>query len=252
MAKFLTLNPDTMGEISAGGGIFETAPERTVLRNAFFIAAAIFAVLAVAGIVGSYFYWQNLKTTPAYSLALIVDAAQRGDQQGVDDLVDTSAVVDDFLPQITSKAIDIYGRGLPSHTIERVAHVAAPVMPALKDKARAELPTLIRRKAGKFENVPFAGMVLGAEQYLDISYQGDVATIKSKLPGHRFDVTMQRAGKHWKIVGVNDDELAERIARAVGQEFIAAASTTKPGNVGERLGIKDLDQFLKNAEEALK
>ena len=35
-------------------------------------------------------------------------------------LVDIDAVVDDFLPQITGKAIELYGRNLPPDTFQRV------------------------------------------------------------------------------------------------------------------------------------
>ena len=221
-------------------------------RRVLAIVAASAALIVVAAAAGFYLYWQSLKKTPAYSVALVVDAARRNDQVAIDELVDTGAVVDDFMPQITAKAVDIYGRGLPPQTIVRVSQVAEPVMPALKDRARAELPPLIRRKAERFEHVPFFGMVIGADQYMDVTYKGDIAVVKSKLPDHAFEVTMRRNGDRWQITGVRDEELAERIAKAVGQDFITAASATSPDRAGERLGIKDLNQLLKNAEEALK
>lgn len=87
------------------------------------------AVILIVGAVGAYFYWQNLKNTPQYSLALLVDAARRDDQQEVDEFVDTDAVVDDFMPQIIGKAVELYGRGLPPSAIQKVAQVAAPFCP---------------------------------------------------------------------------------------------------------------------------
>src|ERR1044072_1144489 len=67
---------------------------------------AVVAVLLVGAIAG-YIYWQSLKSTPQYSLALLVDAARRDDQKAIDELVDTDAVVDDFMPQLTAKAIEL-------------------------------------------------------------------------------------------------------------------------------------------------
>jgi hypothetical protein len=153
-----------------------------------------------------------------------VEAARRDDQAEMDKFVSIDSVVDEFVPQITGKAVELYGRGLPPHTIDRVARVATPVMPALKQRARAQLPNLIRKKTERFESVPFAAMVLGAERYLDIRPDGDSAIIRSRLPEHAFEVRMQRNGSGWKIVGVRDEALATEIAQKVGQEIIAVAS----------------------------
>src|SRR5437870_13481343 len=45
-------------------------------------------VVALMATVGGYLYWQSLKSTPQYSLALLVDAAKRNDQPTIDQLVD--------------------------------------------------------------------------------------------------------------------------------------------------------------------
>ncbi|MEP7214552.1 MAG: hypothetical protein ABI791_15865 [Acidobacteriota bacterium] len=241
---------DDVGEIGFGG-FAETQAAGRFKRILLSVSAVALVLVAAVG-VSSYFYWQSFKGTPQYSLALIIDAARRNDQASIDKLVDTGAVVDDFMPQITSKAVEIYGRGLPSQTIERVAQVAGPMMPAVKDRARSELPGLIRRKSEKFGNIPFAAMVIGAGRYLDIETSGNAATVKSLLPDHSFEFKMMREGEQWKIVGVKDNELSERIAKAIGQEVIFAATNNGKTPAGERLGIKNLNELLKNAEEALK
>lgn len=237
---------------AVGFGGYSQAPVRSKFRRVLTAMAVSLLVAAIVAGVAGYFYWQSLTDSPAYSMALIVDAARRNDQTAIDGLVDTGAVVDDFMPQITEKAIDMYGRGLPPETIDKVAAVATPLLPALKDRARLELGPLIRRKAGRFENVPFAAMVLGADRYLDITVERDAAVVTSRLSGHTFTATMRKSGDRWTIVAIRDAELAERIARAVGQEIIAVATTKSDRAAGERLGVKDLNQLLKNAEEALK
>lgn len=212
------------------------------------IAGVLFATVAVA-MVGGYLYWKSFRDTPQYSLALLVDAARRGDQAQVDEIVEIDAIVDEFLPQITGKAVELYGRGLPPQTIARVARVATPVMPALKERARVRLPNLIRKKAERFESVPFAAMVLGADRYLDIQPDGDTAVLRSKLPEHSFEVRMHRNGHGWKIVGVRDEALATEIAQRVGQEIIAVASNGGADTAGYRLGIANLQTLLQEAEE---
>ena len=110
------------------------------------IGLALVAVISLIGSLGSYIYWQRLKDTPQYSLALLIDAAKRDDQNEIDELINIDNVVDDFLPQITVKAVEIYGRGLPPAIVGQLTKVAAPMMPAVKDRARAVLPGLIRER----------------------------------------------------------------------------------------------------------
>lgn len=215
------------------------------------VSAVVVFVLAVGGIAG-YFYWQSLKSTPQYSLALLVDAARRDDQNAVDELVEIDTVVNDFLPQITGKALELYGRGLPPKTVQRVALVAQPLMPAVKDRARAELPRVIREKTERFDYVPFSAMVIGADQYLDISVQGDTANVKSKVPGRPLELKMQRSGQTWQVVGVHDEQLATRIAQRIGQEIIAVATNGGVEGAGRRLGISNIQNILKQAEEVLR
>lgn len=235
-------------KIPAAAGKDQAAGRRTVWKTVVLTAAITFAVVSAIAAVGSYFYWQHLKTTPQYSLALIVDAAKRDEQTTVNELVDIDAVVDDFLPQITGKAVELYGRGLPPEIIQRVARIAAPVMPAVKERARDELPGAIRQKTASFGDVPFAAMVIGADRYLDVSVAGDTATVRSKQPEHNFEVQMKKAGDRWKIAGVRDDELATRIAQRIGQEIVAIA-VNGTGSNKSRLGIRNINELLRDAEE---
>lgn len=225
--------------------------KRSVLKTVAVTAViTIVAVTAVAG-TGFYFYWRHLRTTPQYSLALIVDSAKRHDEATVGQLVDIDAVVDDFLPQITTKAVELYGRNLPPDTLQRVARIAAPVMPAVKDRAREELPGAIRQKTETFGDVPFAAMVLGADTYLDIKVEGGSATVRSKVPEHNFEVRMVRIGDRWKIAGLRDEELATRIAQRIGQEIVAIA-VNGSGSKQSRLGVKNINELLRQAEEIFK
>ncbi|MGH7784747.1 MAG: hypothetical protein ACREO5_13010, partial [Candidatus Binatia bacterium] len=174
------------GVVSVG---FEKKPKqirRSRIKKILLGAGLIVITAAVVAGIGGYFYWQHLKTTPQYSLALIVDASRTGDKQTTDDLVDINSVVDDFMPQITAKAIELYGRGLPPETIGKFANLARPFMPAIKDRARAELPKVINERTAKFQNIPFFAMVLGSGRYLDIKIDGDLAQVTSKLSDRPF------------------------------------------------------------------
>src|SRR5258708_32572417 len=96
-------------------------------KRPFAIAGLVLlSVLVVAG-VGGFLYYQRLKREPQYSLALLVDAAKRDDKTEIDSLIDINAVVDDFMPQVTDKAIELYGRGLPPQVVAQVAQIATPL-----------------------------------------------------------------------------------------------------------------------------
>jgi hypothetical protein len=247
MTKFLD-SANAERDTPGFGGYAESAP-RSRSRKILFTVAGIVLALLMTGLVGGYFYWKSFENTPQYSLALLVDAARRDDQDQIDKFVAIDSIVDEFMPQITGKAVELYGRGLPPQTILRVAKVATPLMPALKERARAQLPVLIRRKTARFESVPFAAMVIGADRYLDIRIDGDVAMVRSKLPEHSFEVRMQRNGNRWRIVGIRDEALATEVAQKVGQEIIAVASNGGVEAAGDRLGIRNLNTILQQAEE---
>ncbi len=208
-------------------------------------------VLLVGGIFG-YFYWENLKKTPQYSLALLIDAARRDDQKAIDELVDTDAVIDDFVPQITDKAVELYGRGVAPATIQKLEQAAAPFLPALKERAKDELPMLIRDKTLKFDSIPFWAIAIGAGKYLDVTQEGDKASVKSKLPDKPLDLTLKRNGDKWQVIAVNDEVLARRIAEKIGQDLITIAQKEGVKKVGEKMGISNLEDILKKSNKIFK
>jgi hypothetical protein len=207
----------------------------------------LLSVSAVAAICG-YLYYRSLKTTPQYSLALLIDAAKRSDDPEIDRLVDINAVVEDFMPQITGKAIELYGRGLPPQVLDRVTKLTVPLMPAVKERARAELPRVIRDRSERFGNVPFFAMVLGADRYLDIKITGDTAVVTSKLPDHPLEMKMRRNGDRWQITGVKEERVATEIAQKIGQEIIAIAMNGNKKAASE-YGIGNLSDLIRQAEE---
>ncbi len=214
--------------------------------------AVSFCLVLVVGGIGGYFYWRHLKKTPQYSLALLVDAARRDDQKSVDALVDTDAVVDDFLPQITGKAVELYGKNLPPATLSKIEQVAAPLLPAIKARARAEISGLIRDKTQKFGSVPFWAIALGADRFVEITRAGDKAFVDSKLQERQLSLTMKQSGEKWQVVGVKDEQLAKQIAEKVGQQIILAANKGGLKSAGEQFGLQNLGDVIKELDGVFK
>ncbi len=216
------------------------------------VSGIVLAALLLVGTVVGYFYWQNLKTTPQYSLALLVDAARRNDQQAIDELVDTDAVVESFLPQVTDKAVELYGKNLPADKIAKVKDAATPLMPAIKARARQEVPRVIAEKTDKFSGIPYWAIAIGASYYLDVKQDGETATIVSKIPERQFELTMKRKGDKWRVVGIKDDALAKRIAETIGQELIAISTKESLKKASEKLKAPELQNVQKKIEDLFK
>jgi hypothetical protein len=231
---------------------YQKPKKRRVFAKVLGVLAVLLVLVLIVGGVGGYFYWRHLKTTPQYSLALLVDAARRDDRKTVDELVDTDAVVDDFMPQITGKAVELYGRGLPPATLAKIERVAAPLMPAVKLRAREEIPNLIREKTQKFDKVPFWAIALGADKYVDITSENDKAFINSKLQERRLNLTMKRSGDKWQVVGVKDEELARQIAEKIGQQIITVANKGGIQKAGEQFGVQNLGEVIKQLDGIFK
>ncbi|MBK9152758.1 MAG: DUF2939 domain-containing protein [Chloracidobacterium sp.] len=224
-------------------------PKRQRLKVVILTASLTVAVVAMLCGAAAFLYWQYLKTTPQYALASIVEAARADDRAKIEQLIDVDSVVDDFVPQVTGKAVELYGRGIDPEVVRRAAKIAEPVMPAIKERARAELPGAIRRQLTGFENFPFAALVIGADRYFDIGVEGETAVVKSKLPGHSFEVRMRREEGQWAIAAVRDDELARQIAERIGQEIMSIAVNGGGKGGGSLRSIKNLNEMLKEAEK---
>lgn len=216
------------------------------------ISAIALVILFLIGAVAGYFYWQGVKQAPQYSLALLVDAARRNDQKAIDELVDTDAVVESFLPQITDKAVELYGKNLPVEKLAKVKSAAQPLMPAIKQRARQEVPRVIQEKTDKFGAVPYWAIALGAEYYLDIKPSGETAIITSKIPERQFELTMKRSGDKWRVVAIKDEALATRIAQTVGQELIAISTREGLKQASEKLNAPGLENIKKKIDDLFK
>ncbi|MEZ5423409.1 MAG: hypothetical protein R2682_10005 [Pyrinomonadaceae bacterium] len=214
------------------------------------VGIAIASIAVIAG-VAALLYWQSLKETPQYSLALIVDAAKRDDQAELDSLVDIDAITDNFTPQVTTKAVELYGKGLPPSVIDRLRKIAIPVMPVVRDRARAALPKLIRDRVEEFANVPFPLIVVGADRYLRVVQNGDEAIVESKVPDRPLKLRMTRVGDRWKVTGFEDDALATEIARRIGEELVAIATASEVGDKANSLGVGGINDLLRRAAEIL-
>jgi hypothetical protein len=173
-----------------------------------FILGAILLLL----IIGGFVFWQFYKTRPAYSLALLVDAAQRNDVAAFDKVVDTGQVLQSFAPQVVDEATGRLGTALTPAMRKQIETLVPTLIPNVTENVRGEVMKQVREVTARAEGKPFFLIALSMPYIVNINQEGDTAIVKAKEGGRNMELTMQRTPeKRWKVVAVKDDVLAKRI-----------------------------------------
>jgi hypothetical protein len=193
-------------------------------RRRLLVAASLVAALVGASVVGAYLWYQTNEKSPTYSLALLVDAARRNDHQTVDALVDVDAVTRSLVPQVVAK-VSAPAQGasqqnaqtqVPASVRRYVEANAGVLIPGARDAVRDALIAEIKQGAAAHAgDYPFFVTAIGARLAADeIKVEGDVARVAYKSNGQPVVLSLQRngAGDRWRVVSVESDELATRIA----------------------------------------
>jgi BMFP domain-containing protein YqiC len=202
-------------------------------------------LVGIAIIVIAFLWWQNYKTTPAYSLALLVDAVQRDDRAAFDELVDTDQVVKNFVPQVTEKAIGQYASGITGALRQQIEALVPTLLPSVKQKVRDEVTKQIKTLAARAEGKPFILIALGMPSEVDIKEEGDTAHVAANLNNRPVELTMRRSGERWKIVAVKDDALAKQIVESIAKDLPSIQNELEK-QVRDQLKKGGLQDLLKN------
>jgi hypothetical protein len=169
--------------------------------------AIVLVVVIIGALVGGYFWWRHYQSQPAYSLALLVDAAQRNDGAEIDRLLDMDKITTDFVTQVKAR---VPGSSLLPAQVEQ--SLTPKLKPTVRDELIKEVQRLTERAAGK----PFPLVALAVPYFVDIKQNGNAATAEMKLEDQQIKLTMQAdtAGR-WQTVAIQDDKLADLIADSV-------------------------------------
>jgi hypothetical protein len=206
-------------------------------RRILLIFLVLFTVVLVGIAAALYFWWQSYKARPNYSLALVVDAAQRNDMAAFDELVDMDRVVDNFVPQVVEKAGGQSSFGLPGGAIRKQLQAQMlKLAPQVKQRVREDVAAQVREISARAEGKPFFLVALSLPFIVDTKEEGDAAHINATFKDRPIELTMQRNGERWKIVGVKDDVLVSRILENVARDLPAnAANPPIPDSLRKKL-----------------
>lgn len=198
-------------------------------RKILSIGGLLILLLLVAGALGGYFWWKSYQKSPSYSLALLIDAAQRDDMRAVEELIDSDRVAEGFVPQVTDKLIEGVGAGQIEPIRKRIESAMPQLLPRVRETMREEIAKGIKNFATQTGGeMPFFALALSIPRIAEVKEEGDTATVGLNAGNRPLELTMQRAGEsRWKVVRVKDDAVASDIAVRIASALPAANTPTQ-------------------------
>ena len=184
--------------------------------------------LLLVALAGTYAWWQGFKKSPPYSLALLLDAAERDDVQAVETMIDADQIAQGFVPQVIE---NLAGAGSPISPQARASLTAAlpALLPRVRETMRDEIARSLKTLSqGDSQNVPFFVKALGVRQMADVNEREDAADVKVNAGERQVDLSMRRDGERWKVVTVKDPQLASEIAARLAASLPAGGQTPPP------------------------
>lgn len=202
-------------------------------------ALAAFCILFVLmALAGAYFWWRSYQTSPAYTVALLVDAAQRNDMPALEGRLDDEAIAKNMVATVREKASGRYGASLSSSLQRRIDDLLPVLLPQMKETIHAEVAKEIKEFSTRAESKPFVVVALAISSFVRITTQGDNAQVVAPLPDRVIELSMRRDGDRWKVVDFKDDVLVQRIVDGLMKDLPAIGGLDLriplPGNPNRR------------------
>jgi len=182
-------------------------------RRILALIGIIIVVVLLGVAAGGYFWWQHFKAQPAYTLALLVDAAQSNDNQGVDRILDYDKISETFVSDVRARVTGS-SSVLNGLTAGQLDQTVAGITPKLKETLREVLPGEIRRVSEPAKGKPFIFVALAASYFANIQQEGAAATVDLKFKDEQIQLTMQPANDTWRIISIKDDRLTNIVVDA--------------------------------------
>lgn len=207
------------------------------------IAAFVALALLLVALLGGYLWWQSYKRSPAYSTALLIDAARRDDQQQVARLVDAERIAQSLVPQVLEKAVaSVGGMGAVAAPRRQLEAALPNLLAGMRDELRVEFTRGLKDAAEQVGDWPVPVVALIAPRlWVGVREEGEDRALVSLARGENrppAELTLERDGEHWKMVGLKDDELSAGIARRVTGAFVAQPGANAPPPAGGNGGTR--------------
>lgn len=196
---------------------------RVLALVALFIVGAI--VLAA---VGGFLWWRNYQSKPVYSLALLMDAAQKGDMDEMAKYLDREEIVRNMMAKVSQKAVSRYG-GLVSTSAQQKIEQSITSLPNLNQNIGVAVVSEMQSLAVE-QSQPFVQRVTTLPSVVTITTEGDMAKASAKLSNRTVGLTMRRDANRWKVTSYDDDVVVQRVVDGVMKDLppIGTLDSTNP------------------------
>lgn len=208
---------------------------RRWVRILALLAIVLVVVIGLAA-VGGFFWWRHYQSTPAYSLTLLVDAAQRGDVEELAKRIDDEEIARNMAAVVSQKASSRYGVAMSSATQQKIDQAMPALMPRLKQTIHDEVAKEVRNLASASEPKPFILLVITVPSLVKITTEGDIAKAASAVSQSPFELTMRRDADRWKVTGFNNDAVVQRVVDSMMKELPAIGSVDSVDPLFKNLG----------------
>ena len=214
----IVINVDTPG---AGGQAYRARGKSRRWPKILAIFLIMIFVVVLVGVVGVFLWWRHFQSTPAYSIAVIIDAAQRNDMATFEKQIDDEKIAQSMINDVRQKAADRYGITLSGTVQKQIDTLVPSIVPRLKDTIHQEVAKEIKELASKSEPKPFILVALAVPTLVTITSEGDKSKAIAPLPNRKIELAMERNGDLWKVTEVKDDVLLERVVDSVMKDLPA-------------------------------
>jgi hypothetical protein len=198
-------------------------------RRLLIIVAVVLLLMAGGLVGGGYLWWRNYQNSPAYTLAVLADAAQKNDTATVDGILDTDKVCDDFISQVRQHAAGSVTSAISSVWPSGANSALQTLSPKLKQTVHDEMVNELKRVTEPAKGKPFVLLALAMTRFTDIKEANNVAQVKVDIKDDHLQLTMvpatQPGGPRWRVTAVQDDKMAKQIADGMTQNLPAAAGS---------------------------
>jgi hypothetical protein len=176
--------------------------------------------VVVAG-VGGFLLWRHIQSTPTYTLALMLDAAQSDDVAEFQKRIDEDEVAKNVAARVNQKAAARYGYALNSSIQQRIDSAMPSLLPRVKQTVQDEFFNAVKLYMAVPRKRPFLTILGAVRSIVTITEEGDSAKATGSFTGHDFEMTMRRDGNGWKVVDLKDDLIVQHIVDNVMKELPA-------------------------------
>ena len=182
-----------------------------VLGVLFVLVLVVFGIVAIGG----FFVWRHFQSTPTYALALMLDAAQRGDVAEFQKRLDDEQIARNMVAAASQKAAARYGIALSNTVKQQIDSTMPSLLQEVKPAIHAEVAQEIQAFAAKTKPRPFIFLALGVPSLMTIKAEGDSARASALLNDRRLELAMRRGDDGWKVTEFKDDVVVQRVVDRV-------------------------------------